>query len=213
MKNLSTQEFLEFEEIKDGIIILKNKALRSILMVSSLNFALKSEEEQASILYQFQSFLNSLDFSCQIFVQSRRLNMVGYLNKLAEIEKREKNELLKTQIAEYQEFIKSIIERGSIMQKAFYVAVPFSVMEIQGESTGKKGKFPKFIPALTREQFGRARTQLLQRVEFVSLGLRRCGLQAIPLNTLEVAELFWGLHHPMEAERGYFPEFPFELTQ
>ncbi len=210
MPPLSTQDFLEFSKIRDGVIILKNKGLRVVLMVSSLNFALKSAEEQSAILYQFQNFLNSLDFSCQILIQSRRLNITGYLEKLKKIEEKEKNELLKVQIAEYRKFIDKIMEGGSIMQKTFYVIVPFSIMET--EAIGGKKKLFK-IPSLTEEQFQRAKTQLLQRVEFVVLGLRGCGLQAVPLSTYELAELFWSLHHPVEAERGYYPEIPAEFIQ
>lgn len=209
MAKFSTQDFLEFDQIKEGIIILKNKGLRSVLMVSSLNFALKSADEQNAILYQFQNFLNSLDFSCQILAQSRRLNIVGYLDKLEEIEKKEGNELLKIQIADYRKFIKNIMEGGSIMQKTFYVIVPFSLIEAQAAEGQVKAK----IPALTEEIFQRCKSQLLQRVEFVILGLRSCGLQAVPLSTLELSELFWGLHHPLEAERGYYPEIPPELVE
>jgi hypothetical protein len=211
MPKPSTQEFLEFDQIREGIVILKNKALRAILMVSSLNFALKSDEEQSAILYNFQSFLNSLDFSCQILIHSRRLNIIGYLDKLEDIEKKEKNELLKLQIAEYQKFIESILAEGTIMQKTFYVIVPFSLGETLGQIGGEQ-KIPK-IPKLTEEAFRRSKVQLLQRVEFVALGLRGCGLQAVPLNNLEIIELFWGLHHPLEAERGYYPEIPLELAQ
>lgn len=207
---LSTQDFLEFDQIRDGIIILKNKGLRAVLMVSSLNFALKSAEEQNAILYQFQSFLNSLDFSCQILILSRRLNIVGYLEKLEKIEKKEENELLKLQITEYRKFIDQIMRGGSIMQKTFYVVVPFSIMEAQ--TIDVKKKLPK-VPTLTEETFQRCKTQLLQRVEFVALGLRACGLQSVPLSSLELAELFWGLHHPVEAERGYYPEIPSELVE
>jgi len=207
---LSTQDFLEFDQIKEGIIILKNKGLRAVLMVSSLNFALKSADEQNAIIYQFQNFLNSLDFSCQILVLSRRLNIVGYLDKLGDIEKKEENELLKLQITEYRKFIDQIMKGGSIMQKTFYAIVPFSIMETQ--MIGEKKKLPK-IPTLTEEMFQRCKTQLLQRVEFTVLGLRACGLQAIPLSSLELAELFWSLHHPVEAERGYYPEIPSELVE
>jgi hypothetical protein len=206
---LSTQDFLEFEQIKDGIIILKNKGLRTVLMVSSLNFALKSVEEQNAIIYQFQNFLNSLDFSCQILVQSRRLNITGYLEKLSDIEKKEENELLKIQIIDYRKFIEQITKGGSIMQKTFYVIVPFSTMK--ASITTKKGKIPK-ISTLTEEVFQRCKTQLLQRVEFVVLGLRASGLQAVPLTTLELSELLWSLHHPLEAEQGYYPEIPSELV-
>jgi len=210
MPKLSTQDFLAFDQIREGIIVLKNKGLRAVLMVSSLNFALKSEEEKNAILYQFQNFLNSLDFSCQIIVQSRRLNITGYLDKLKEIEKKEKNELLKVQIDEYRRFIENIIKGGTIMQKTFYVVIPFSIMETQGLEKGVK--IPK-APVLTEEAFQRAKTQLLQRVEFVILGLRSCGLEAVPLDTLELAEVFWSLYHPEEAEKGYYPEIPSELVE
>jgi hypothetical protein len=203
----STQDFLQFDQIKDGIIILKNKGLRMILMVSSLNFALKSTEEQNAIIYQFQNFLNSLDFSCQIVVQSRRLNMTGYMEKLEKIAKEEENELLKIQVNEYRKFIEQISKGGSVMQKTFYVVVPFSLSEIQ--TTGERKKAPKIT--LTEELFQRSKSQLLQRVEFVILGLRGSGLQAVPLTNLEIAELFWALHHPVEAERGYYPQIPAEL--
>lgn len=207
---ISTQDFLEFEQIRNGIIILKNKGLRVILMVSSLNFALKSSEEQNAILYQFQNFLNSLDFSCQILIQSRSLNITGYLEKLEDIEKKEKDELLQLQIAEYRKFIDQIMRGGSIMQKTFYVVVPFSITE--GRAVGGKKKLPK-IPSLTEEEFQRCKSQLFQRVEFIVLGLRACGLEAVPLNNFELAELFWALHHPIEAERGYYPEIPSELVE
>jgi len=205
----STQEFLEFDQLKDGIVILKNKGLRIILMVSSLNFALKSTEEQNAILYQFQNFLNSLDFTAQILIQSRRLNMTGYLDRLKTIEEKEQNELMQIQVSEYRKFIGQIIKGGSIMQKTFYVIVPFSLVEL-GLTSGRKT--PK-IPQLTEEMFQRAKAQLMQRAEFIMLGLRSSGLEALPLTNLEIAELFWSIHHPAEAERGYYPEIPAELIE
>lgn len=215
-KIITTQGFLEIDQIREGVMILKNKALRMILMVSSLNFALKSIEEQQAVLYQFQDFLNSLDFTCQILIQSKRLNIVGYLDKLKEIEDKEENELLKLQIVEYRKFIEELMAGGSIMQKTFYVIVPFTLLEFQETATKKMLKSPKKIAgltALTEEDFQRCRNQLWQRVEFVALGLRRCGLQTVPLNTEELIELLWGFYHPLEAEKGYYPEIPPELVQ
>ncbi len=212
MAQLSTQEFLELDQIRDGIMILKNKGLRAVLMVSSLNFSLKSEEEQNAIIYQYQNFLNSLDFSCQVVVQSRRLNLTGYLDKLNAVASKEKNELFKVQITEYRKFLEDIIENGNIMQKSFYVVVPFSISETQAASTDRFNPLPK-IPTLTEEEFQRAKSQILQRVEFVNLGLRSCGLDAVVLNTLELIELFWGLYHPLEAERGYYPDIPPEMFE
>ncbi len=212
MAEVTTQQFLEIEQIKEGVLILKNKSLRGIIMVSSLNFALKSEDEQAAIIYQFQNFLNSLDFSVEIVIHSRKINITGYLDKLKELEAKQENELLKIQIKEYYNFIKNLITGGSIMSKSFFVVVPFTLIELPGMETTKgvikKGR----VPSLTEDQFQRAKTQLWQRMEFVVLGLRRCGLQCVPLNTSELIELFWSLYHPAEAEVGYYPEIPPELT-
>ena len=202
MAEITTQQFLEIEEIKQGLVILRNKSLRGVLMVSSINFTLKSEEEQNAIIHQFQGFLNSLDFSIQLLVQSRRLNMTGYSDKLKELEEKQESELLRIQTAEYKKFISDLLAQGIIMTKNFFVVVPFTLIEIPG--MGKKER--KGISVLTEEQFQRAKSQILQRMEFVALGLKRCGLQAAPLNTSELIELFWSLYHPEEAEVGYFPE-------
>ena len=212
MAEATTQKFLEIDQIREGVIVLKNKALRGVLMVSSLNFALKSEEEQKAILYQFQNFLNSLDFSCQIVVQSRRLNITGYIEKQKELEEKQENELLKIQTKGYREFVENMVAAGVIMTKNFYVVVPFTLLEAQGISPVKLLRMPK-IPTLTEEEFKRCKTQLWQRMEFLALGLRRCGLHAVPLTTEELIELFWSLHHPQEAEVGYYPEIPPELVQ
>ncbi len=211
MPKKTTQELLEIDQIREGMILLKNKALRGVLMVSSLNFALKSDDEQNAIIYQFQSFLNSLDFPCQILVQSRRLNITGYIEKLKDLEKSQENELLKIQTTSYREFIESIIKEGVIMTKTFFIVIPFTLLETQGTPPSAFLKKPG-VPDLTEDEFQRCKTQLWQRMEFLAMGLRRCGLQAVPLTTLELIELFWGLYHPQEAEVGYYPEIPPELT-
>jgi hypothetical protein len=210
MPKHSTQDFLEFEQIREGIMILKNKSLRAVIAISSLNFALKSKEEQQAIIYLFREFLNSLDFSTQILIHSRRINISGYLDKLREFEEKEENDLLKMQISEYRNFIEEIVAGGNIIQKSFYAIIPFAFTESIEMARGKKPKLPK-ITVLTEEEFQRAKNQLLQRVEFVVLGLRKCGLQSIPLNSQELIELLWTFYHPQEAEKGYYPEIPPEL--
>jgi len=213
MAQASTQQFLEMDSIKEGMVVLKNKSLRGVIMVSSLNFALKSDDEQQAIIYQFQNFLNSLDFPLEIVVQSRTLNITGYLNKLKQLEKEQENELLKIQTAEYQKFIRDLIAGGQILSKNFFVVVPFTLIEIPGMRAAG-GLFKKKNEGEpTETQFQRAKSQLWQRMEFVALGLRRCGLQCIPLNTSELIELFWSMYHPEEAEVGYYPEIPSELLQ
>ena len=202
----ATQQFLQFDQIREGMVILKNKGLRGVLIVSSLNFALKPQEEKDAIIYLFQDFLNSLDFPLQIYVQSRKLNITGYIEKLAELEQKQANELLKAQTNSYRQFIQQVVSEGTIMTKNFYAVVPFALAEM-GLGSSKQA-----ITNLSEETFQRAKSQLWQRLEFVALGLKRMGLRAVPLTTPELIELFWSAHHPQEAEVGYFPEMPPELT-
>jgi len=210
MAQSATQQFLEMKDIREGTLILKNNSIRGVIMVSSLNFALKSEEEQQGIIYQFQNFLNSLDFSLEIVVQSRVVNITGYLDKLSELEKNQQSELMKIQTAEYRKFIENLIAGGQILSKNFFVVVPFFLLELPGMAKSDKKK-NQTVKEMNDEQFQRARAQLWQRIEFVSIGLRRCGLQCVPLKTSELIELFWSWYHPDEAEIGYYPEIPEEL--
>src|SRR4030042_3165160 len=165
----STQQILDIDQIKEGVILLKDRSLRGVIMVSSQNFALKSEDEQNAIIYQFQNFLNSLDFPIEIVVQSRRLNITGYLDKLKELEKEQENELLKTQTAEYQNFIRDLIAGGAIMTKNFFVVVPFTLGELRGAEATKASLKSKLSLTLTDEQFQRCKSQLWHRAEFVAL--------------------------------------------
>ncbi|OGZ19059.1 MAG: hypothetical protein A2Z68_00745, partial [Candidatus Nealsonbacteria bacterium RBG_13_38_11] len=174
--------------------------------VSSLNFALKSDDEQKAIIYQFQNFLNSLDFSIEIVLQSRILNITGYIDKLKEIERIQDNELMKIQTAEYRKFITELIGGRQILSKTFFLTVPFTLVEMPKFAGKKEIDF-------NDSHFQRAKSQLWQRMEFVAVGLRRCGLQCSPLNTLELIELFWSLHHPEESEVGYYPDIPPEIIK
>ncbi len=202
----SAQDFIPIKQVREGVVILKNKGLRGILMVSSINIALKSKEEQEAILYQFQSFLNSLDFPCQIVIQSRKTNITGYIEKIKKLEEEQENELLKQQTTGYREFLEDFVNKESIYSKSFFVVVPYAIPGIA------KKKTPKGKTGVDDDNFTRGREQLYQRMEFVALGLRRCGLHCAPLTTVEIIELFWSLFHPKSAESGYYPEFPEELT-
>ena len=205
-----TQSFLEVDEIKEGIMILKNKTMRGVLMVSSINFSLKSTEEQNAVIYQFQNFLNSLDFFCQIIAQSRKINIKGYLDKIKLIEENQKNPLLKMQTADYRRFIKDLVTDNMILTKSFFIVVPYTVMETSSAKTINPFKKAPSVE-LKQKDFQRHKQQIWQRMEFVVLGLRRCGLKAVPLTTVEIMEFLWALHHPKEAESGYYPEFPSDL--
>jgi len=212
----STQEFLGFDEIREGTIVLPNRAIRGVLLISSTNFSLKSPEEQDALIYQFQSFLNSLDFSLQIIIQSRRLNITGYLDRLKALEEEQVNELLKIQTTAYREFIEKMVGGGSILTKNFFVVVPFTLLEAlpAGETRASILKArPKITGKLSDEDFERMKNQLWQRMEFVALGLRRMGLHVAPLSSEELVELLWTWYHPEEAEIGYYPEVPPELLK
>ncbi len=206
MVKVASQQFMPVEQIREGVMVMKDKSLKGILLVSSLNFALKSEDEQMAIIYQFQNFLNSLDFSCQIVVNSRKVNITGYIDKIKGLEAKQKNEMLKIQTAEYRAFIEEIVSNGSIMSKNFYIVVPYFPMTELPNIPGMGSKESK--GALTEKRFQTGRYQLMQRMEYVSLGIRRCGLKSAQLGSEEIIELLWGLHHPKQAELGYYPDLP-----
>ena len=210
----SVRHFLEIKDVREDVAILKDGSLRAILLTSSLNFALKSGEEQEAIIYQFQNLLNSLDFFCQIVVHTQRLNLTGYVEKLKELEESQQNKLLRDKTKGYREFIERLIASGTIMTKSFYLIVPLYPVEVEGLMPKKAGKEKKLKGlSLTESQFQKCKTLLLQRVEFLSLGLKRCGLNAVPLKSEQIIELFWNLHHPKMAERGYFPPIPPQLIR
>ena len=215
----ATQQFLEIQDIREGVLLLKNNGIRGVLMVSSINFALKSEDEQTAIVYAFQSFLNSLDFFCQIVIQSRNINITPYLDSLKDLEERQTNELLRKQTSSYREFIKNMVVGDVVMTKNFYVVVPYNLMEIFGAKAVSGNILQQFSGGQAQNQtmkdddFQRCKTQLWQRMEYVSMGLKRCGLEAMPLTTPELIELFWSIHHPDQAEIGYYPEILPELLK
>lgn len=223
MAETPTQEFLEVKDIREGVVMLKSGGIRGILMVSSLNFALKSVEEQSSIIFAYQSFLNSLDFSCQIVIQSRNVNITPYLDNIKALEQQQTSELMKSQVLSYVDFIKELVAGDNIMTKSFYVIVPYTTMEILGAQSAlnqsglfdffKKDKNKQGGRQMSDEDFEKCKNQLWQRMEFLAMGLKRCGLDVMPLTTPELIELFWAMHHPDQAEIGYYPEILPELLK
>src|SRR3989338_8572933 len=135
----ATQEFVPIKEVRDGIVMLKDGGLRSILLCSSLNFSLKSEDERNAILLQFQDFLNSLDFSIEIVIQSRKLDIRPYIALLEGQEKNQTNNLMKIQVREYIEFIKNFTESTNIMTKNFFMVIPYSPGVLNPSETGGIG--------------------------------------------------------------------------
>ena len=200
-KGLSAQKYLEISEIKDGIVIMKNGGMRAVLMVSSINFALKSIDEQDAIVYHYQSFLNSLDFSVQIVVNSRQLNLDNYLQILKDQEKKQLNELLRVQISSYIEYIQGLVKMANIVSKTFYVIIPFSSSESAGGAMKAimGGGSSKLLT--NRATFEKYKDQLFQRVDHVIENLSGTGLHMTLLNTQELIELYYNLYNPEISEK------------
>ncbi|PCI27802.1 hypothetical protein COB55_05015 [Candidatus Wolfebacteria bacterium] len=201
-----TQDFVPLKEVRDGIAVLKDDSMRAILLASSLNLALKSEDEQNAVIYQFQNFLNSLDFTVQIVIQSRELDIRPYIALLEERQKAQVEELIKVQTKEYIEFIKSFTAQTNIMTKNFFIVIPYtpqlfgSGKGIAGIFGGKK-KGSKSAKDAQLSVFEENRTQLEQRVGVVEAGLVRTGVRVARLGTEEIVEVFYKLFNPGETEK------------
>lgn len=192
---------MPIDDVRDGIIILKDRGMRGVLMASSVNFSLKSEDERQAILLQFQDFLNSLDFPVQIVIQSRRLDIRPYIALLEGRLKEQANDLMKIQIEQYMQFVRSFTESTNIMTKNFFVVVPYDAALISGKGSilpnfkGQKNEGNK------EEDFEEKKNQLEQRMSVVEQGLVRCGVRVAKLGTEEVIELFYKVFNPGESEK------------
>jgi type IV secretory pathway VirB4 component len=204
-QNVSTQQFVDIESIKDGVLVLKNGSLRKVLMVSGINFDLKSEEEQGIIISSFQNFLNTLEFSIQFLVHSRKMNISAYLEKLRAREDQEENELLKNQISEYIEFVRAFVENNAVMAKTFFAVVPYDSIQISkvGGNILSNLKFweKNKNTEIKNEDLEQKIMKISQRAEQVVNGLNQIGLRAVTLNDEELTELFYNLYNPSDAEK------------
>lgn len=201
----STQQFVPIKEVRDGIVLLKDGGMRAILLCSSLNFSLKSEDEKQAILLQFQDFLNSLDFSVEIVVQSRKLDIRPYIALLEEREKAQENSLMKIQVREYIEFIRNFTESTNIMTKSFFIVVPYNHAIL---SVKKPTGIGSFLPKKNKDKgasreasFEESRTQLEERLSVVEQGMVRTGIRVARLGTEEIIELFYKAFNPGETEK------------
>jgi len=198
-KKSSTQANLSIAEIKEGVVVLKDGTMRTVLMTSSINFALKSEDEQTAMISSYISFLNSLDFPVQILVQSRKLQIQPYLKKLINIEKEQKNELLRVQTADYRSFIEELVDIGKIMTKKYYVVVPYNPLSDDRKSFWSRFKEvlkPAISLRLKQEKFQKRKGDLDTRVRQVDNGLRGMGLQTARLDTQSLIELYYNSYNP-----------------
>jgi hypothetical protein len=189
----ATQSFVPVKEVRNGIILLKEGGYRGVLMCSSVNFALKSEDEQRSIIGGFQNFLNTLDFSIQIVVHSRKMDIRPYLAFLADREGKQGTELMKIQVREYVQFVKSFADAANIMTKMFYIVVPYSPPVIGAVKSAIPflQKSTPTAPTGFTDSFDEHRIQLEQRMSLVASGISGCGVRAAALGTEEVIELLY----------------------
>jgi hypothetical protein len=181
------------------VAVLNDGSLRSIMLASSINFALKSAEEQRAVISQFQNFLNTVDFSVQFSIQSRNLDIDPYLDQLESQHQKETNPLLQTQIREYMEFITTFTDDADIMRKAFLVVVPYNRSVINqdgGIMSTLRGLVGSNDQQYDESSFEEARSQLDQRVGIVEQGLVRTGVRVTQIETEEAIELFYQLLNP-----------------
>ena len=205
-KDNSSHNFIPIKEIRDGIVILKNGQMCVVLLASSINFALRSSDEQTAILGQFQNFLNTIDFSLQIFVQSRELDIRPYIETLRAQEGKQDNDLMRVQLREYIEFIQTFNSEVDIMTKNFFVVVPYSpsIADTKagvGENISRIFGKNKKEERISEERFAELRTQIEQRITVVEQGLSRIGVRTIPLGNDELIELYYHIYNPTDTSR------------
>ena len=194
----TTQSFLRLSEIKNDTVVMDDGTLRAILAVSSTNFDLKSQEEQNSIIFAFQRFVNSLEFSVQILMQSRKMEIGGYLEKLKKMAEKQTNELLRVQTLEYVEFINRLIENASIMNKNFYIIVPLGTSILPKASGFFSRVFGNGKSKETKqrlENFEKSKADLDLRAESVLSNLGGMGLKGARLKTEEIIQLYYNSYN------------------
>ena len=196
---VSTQKYLDIAEIKEDCVVLRDGTLRAVILVSSVNFALKSEDEQNAIISAYISFLNFLEFPLQIVIQSRKLDIDGYLDRLAKVEKEQTNELLRMQTKEYRQYISQLVEIGDIMTKRFYVVVPYNPLSDKQKSWAQRfiGLFTAAAEVkLSQKVFIKRRHDLFSRVDHILTGLASMGLKCVILDTQSLIELYYNTYNP-----------------
>ncbi|MBU1446072.1 hypothetical protein KKD70_02315 [Patescibacteria group bacterium] len=201
----STQMYMKIAEIRDDTVVLKNGGIRALLKVSSINFNLKSEEEQNAITYSYQGFLNSIEFPFQIVVRSKKLDIDNYIDILNDLATKQTNDLLQKQTYEYMDYIQRLVEYADIMEKQFYVVVPYDPFRSK-KSTIIQRFFQNMNPKDTltelkkrHSEFAQLKKALSQRTNIVKSGLEGCGLHVDQLKTQELIELFYESYNPLSS--------------
>lgn len=199
----STQLHLKIAEVRDDTLVLKTGGVRAVLKTTSINFNLKSEDEQNAIIAAYQRFLNSLEFPVQIVVRSKKLDLDNYIEALQKKGEKQANLLLQRQTFEYIDFIRKLIEYADIMEKEFYVVVPVDPVRARKPNFvqkfwGRMHPADKVGDILKRHQeFDQLKKQLMQNVNIVTSGLENCGLKVEPLTTHQLVNLFYQIYNPI----------------
>lgn len=210
----STQQHVLVAEIKNDTVVMRDGTLRAVLLISSINFALKNEEEQNAIVSSYVSFLNTLEYPLQIVIQSRKLYIKPYLDKLLQREREQTNELLRTMIADYRSYITELTSLGDIMSKLFYVIVPYDPLSNKGKSFWTRaGEVlnPARGVKLKGERFMKRKDELDMRVRQIENGLTSMSLTVARLDTQALIELYYSTYNPDIALAEHLP--PVEQIQ
>lgn len=206
----STQNHLKIAEIRDGVVIMEDGSFRAVVMAKSINFDLMSIREQESVEYAYQSFLNSLYYPVQIFIRSKKVDMTDYIAKLDKIRSEHDNMLLSLLMEDYIAFISDLSEQTNIMDKTFYVVIPFLPNEESQQKNLNIAKESKSLISgignifsssqthvvIDEKKLEEAKTELRHRVQAVLAGLNECGVKSIPLDTQELIELYYDAYNP-----------------
>ncbi len=190
----STQSFIEIEEIKDDILLLKDYSATIVIEVGAVNFWLLSVEEQTSIIYAYASLLNSLSFPVQILILSKKMDISSYLEYLDNKINKQHTDLIKNRLTSYKEFIKNIVKKNIVLEKRFFFVVPFSPLELGITNVGTKSLNKEYVIA-------RAKTSLYPKRDHLLRLLAKIGLRATVLRKQELTELFYNLYNPSATGR------------
>jgi hypothetical protein len=205
----STQNTLLFSEIRDDLLIMADGSFRAVVVCKSINFDLMSSTEREGVEFSYQSFLNSLNHPVQILIRSQRVDIGPYIDLLAGIRKNQDNMLLGILMDDYIGFIDELSKQANIMNKSFFVVVPYypngdaaSLLE-QG-----KGFFARLlsptkntVTKIDAATYQKAKDEIKNRVEGVMSGLFELGVQCVQLNTKELGELYYNSYNPDTAVR------------
>lgn len=190
----TTQEFLEIEDIVGDLILLRDGGAAIIIETPAVNFGLLSEEEQDALIYAYASLLNSLSFPLQIAIISKRMDISSYIEMVTCQEAKQTSAMMRERLRHYREFILSIVKENRVLEKRFYLVIPFSSLEL-GVKTAFRGKKKK-LPFAKDYILSRAKTALFPKRDHLLRQLGRIGLKGRQLNTQELVELFYNVYNP-----------------